>query len=132
MANKCLQKAVPHMASGGRVIFVSTGIAKATTVAAPYLLYGATKGAVEQMTRIMAKDLAAKGINVNAVAPGPTGTELFFEGKSEALVENIKKSSPFGRLGEPEDIANVVAFLSGKDSSWVAGQIIHVNGAAFV
>ncbi|KAJ0122387.1 short-chain dehydrogenase reductase [Diaporthe amygdali] len=126
------QKAVPHMASGGRVIFVSTGIAKATTVAAPYLLYGATKGAVEQMTRIMAKDLAAKGINVNAVAPGPTGTELFFEGKSEALVENIKKSSPFGRLGEPEDIANVVAFLSGKDSSWVAGQIIHVNGAACV
>lgn len=120
------------MAPGGRVIFVSTGIAKASTVAAPYLLYGATKGAVEQMTRVMAKDLAAKGINVNAVAPGPTGTELFFEGKSEALVEGIKKASPFGRLGEPEDIANVVAFLSGKDSAWVAGQIIHVNGAAFV
>ncbi|KAI3397169.1 hypothetical protein diail_11143 [Diaporthe ilicicola] len=126
------QKAVPHMAPGGRIIFVSTGIAKASTVAAPYLLYGATKGAVEQMTRVMAKDLAAKGINVNAVAPGPTGTELFFEGKSEALLEGIKKASPFGRLGEPEDIANVVAFLSGKDSAWVAGQIVHVNGAAFV
>lgn len=120
------------MTPGGRIIFVSTGIAKASTVAPPYLLYGATKGAVEQMTRIMAKDLAAKGINVNAVAPGPTGTELFFEGKSEAMLENIKKASPFGRLGEPEDIANVVAFLSGKDSAWVAGQVVHVNGAAFV
>ncbi|KAI7784310.1 short-chain dehydrogenase reductase [Diaporthe eres] len=126
------QKAAAHMSPGGRVIFVSTGIAKASTVAPPYLLYGATKGAVEQMTRIMAKDLAAKGISVNAVAPGPTGTELFFEGKSEAMLEGIKKASPFGRLGEPEDIANVVAFLSGKDSAWVAGQIVHVNGAAFV
>lgn len=120
------------MTAGGRIIFVSTGIAKASTVAPPYLLYGATKGAVEQMTRIMAKDLASRGINVNAVAPGPTGTELFFEGKSEAMLEGIKKASPFGRLGEPEDIANVVAFLSGKDSAWVAGQIVHVNGAAFV
>ncbi|POS75515.1 3-oxoacyl-(acyl-carrier protein) reductase [Diaporthe helianthi] len=126
------QKAAAHMAPGGRVIFVSTGVVKASIVAPSYLLYGATKGAVEQMTRIMAKDLAAKGINVNAVAPGPTGTELFFEGKSEAMVETIKRASPFGRLGEPDDIASVVAFLSGKDSAWVAGQVIHVNGASFV
>lgn len=98
----------------------------------PYLLYGATKGAIEQMTRIMAKDLAAKGINVNAVAPGPTATELFFEGKPEAMVEAITRASPFNQLGQPEDIAGVVAFLCGKDSGWVAGQVIHVNGAAFV
>lgn len=120
------------MARGGRIVFVSTGITRASTVVPPYTLYAMTKGAVEQMVRTMAKDLGAKGINVNAVAPGPTGTELFFEGKSEAMVEGIKKSSPFGRLGEPSDIAGVVAFLCGRDGSWVAGQIIHANGAAFV
>lgn len=120
------------MAPGGRVIFVSTGINRATTVAPPYTLYAATKGAVDQLVRTMAKDLASKGINVNAVAPGPTGTDLFFEGKSEALIEGIKKTSPFNRLGTPEEIANVVAFLSGQDSAWVAGQVIHTNGGAFV
>ena len=126
------QKAIPHIAPGGRIIFVSTGIAKNSAVLPPYLLYGATKGAIEQITRILAKDVAAKGINVNAVAPGPTATELFFEGKSEALVDTITKSSPFNRLGQPEDIAAVVAFLCGKDSGWIAGQVIHANGAAVV
>lgn len=120
------------MASGGRIIFISTGIVRSTTVAPPYTLYAATKGAVDQLVRTMAKDLAAKGISVNGVAPGPTGTDLFFQGKSEALLEGIKKSSPFNRLGEPQDIANVVAFLCGKDSAWVAGQVIHTNGAVFV
>lgn len=126
-----LQKAVPHISPGGRIIFLSTGIAKSTTVAPPYLLYGATKGAIEQMTRIMAKELASKGINVNAVAPGPTATELFFQGKSEGLVDIIKKASPFNRLGEPDDVAGVVAFLCGKDSGWIAGQVIQTNGGAF-
>ncbi|KAF3767243.1 NAD(P)-binding protein [Cryphonectria parasitica EP155] len=126
------QKAVPHMGPGGRIIFVSTGINRATTVMPPYTLYAATKGAIDQMTRTMAKDLASKGINVNAIAPGPTETELFMNGKSEALVEGIKKSSPFNRLGQPGDIANAVAFLCGQDSNWVAGQVLHTNGGAFV
>lgn len=82
--------------------------------------------------RTMAKDLGSKGIIVNGVAPGPTGTELFFEGKSEAMVEGIKKASPLNRLGEPDEIAKVVAFLASEESAWVAGQIVHVNGAAFV
>lgn len=120
------------MVPGGRIIFVSTGINRATTVAPPYTLYAATKGAIDQMVRTMAKDLAARGINVNAVAPGPTGTDLFLHGKSEAMIEGIKRSSLFNRLGEPQDIANVVAFLAGRDSAWVAGQVIHTNGAAFV
>lgn len=120
------------MSPGGRIVFISTGINRATTVAPPYTLYAATKGAVDQLVRTMAKDLGSKGINVNAVAPGPTGTDLFFAGKSEAMLEGIKKASPFHRLGEPDEIANVVAFLCGEDSAWVAGQVIHTNGAAFV
>lgn len=120
------------MAPGGRIIFVSTGINRATTVAPAYTLYAATKGAVDQLARTMAKDLGGKGINVNAVAPGPTGTEVLFEGKSEAMLQGIAKASPFGRLGEPAEIERVVSFLCGEDSAWVAGQVIHTNGAAFV
>ncbi|KAJ9132112.1 3-oxoacyl-(Acyl-carrier protein) reductase [Pleurostoma richardsiae] len=127
-----VQKALPHMAPGSRVIFVSTGIVHNSAVLPAYLLYGSTKGAVESMTKIMSKDLATKGISVNAIAPGPTATELFFNGKSEQLVNMIKSQSPFNRLGTPEDIANATAFLCGPDSSWVAGQVLLANGAAFV
>ncbi|POR37515.1 Tetrahydroxynaphthalene reductase [Tolypocladium paradoxum] len=116
------QKAVPHMPPGGRIIFVSTGVCHLSSVTPDYLLYAATKGAIEQMTRVMAKGLAAKGIAVNAVGPGPTATDFFFRGKSEAMIEGMKKANPFGRLGEPADVAGVVAFLCGKDSSWVSGQ----------
>ena len=84
------------------------------------------------MTRVMAKGLAAKGILVNAIAPGPTGTELFFKGKSQAMVDGIKGVSPLGKLGEPDEIAGVVDFLAGDSSSWISGQILGVNGAAFV
>lgn len=80
------------------------------------------------MTHVMAKDLARKGISVNAIAPGPTGTDLFYQGKSEAVLEGIKKFSPFNRIGTPEDIANCVAFLCSPDSSWMAGHIMKVNG----
>lgn len=84
------------------------------------------------MTRVMAKGLAAKGITVNAVGPGPTATELFFKGKSEDQIDALKKMNPFGRLGEPAEIANVVAFLAGHDSRWVSGQTYLVNGAMMV
>ncbi|EMR63282.1 hypothetical protein MGN70_005857 [Eutypa lata] len=126
------QKAVPHMPSGGRIIFVSTGIAHNSAVPPPYLLYASTKGAVEQMTRVMAKDLGKKGITVNCVAPGPTATELFFEGKSEAMVKGIASQSPFNRLGDPAEIAELAAFVAGPESRWVSGQVIGANGAAFV
>lgn len=80
------------------------------------------------MTRLMAKDLGRKGISVNAVAPGPTGTDLFYEGKSEQLLNTIRGWSPFNRIGEPDEIAEVIAFVSG--SRWVSGQVLKANGAA--
>lgn len=97
-------------------------------VSPPYLLYNSTKGAIEQMTRVLAKDLASKGINVNAVAPGPTATELFLKGKPEPVLKAISGNIPFGRLGEPDEIASTVAFLCSSASKWVTGQVIRVNG----
>ena len=120
------------MPAGGRIIFVSTGICHFSSVTPDYLLYAATKGAIEQMTRVMAKGLAVKDITVNAVGPGPTATELFLRGKPEAILEGMKKSNPFGRLGQPDDIAGVVAFFAGQDSKWVTGQTYLVNGGMMV
>ena len=116
------------MPPGGRVIFISTGITALSSVAPAYLLYASAKGAINQMARVMAKDLARKNIIVNAVAPGPTTTELFLKGKSEQVLNAVAGFSPFGRIGKPEEIANVIAFLCGEDSSWMSGQIVNVNG----
>lgn len=136
-----VQKAVPHMPSssssgggggGGRVIFMSTGVCTFSLVSPGYLLYAATKGAVDQMVRVLAKDLAPKGITVNAVAPGPTGTDMFLQGKSEQLLDTLRKQNPFGRFGEPEEIASVVAFVAGEESKWISGQTIRVNGGLMV
>ena len=116
------------MAPGSHIILFSTTLCAASTVTPNYLSYVTSKGAVEQMTRVMSKDLARKGISVNAVAPGPTGTDLFYNGKSEQLLNMIKGFSPYNRIAEPDEIASVVAFLSGQGSSWITGQIIRVNG----
>ncbi|KAJ5692800.1 hypothetical protein N7462_002223 [Penicillium macrosclerotiorum] len=123
------QKAARHMPPGGRIIFISTGVARNSRVVPEYLLYVSAKGAIEQMARVMAKDLARKGILVNAVAPGPTTTELFLNGKSEDVLKTVAGFSPFNRIGEPDEIAAVMAFLCGKDSSWISGQVVGVNGA---
>ncbi|OJJ01926.1 hypothetical protein ASPVEDRAFT_150675 [Aspergillus versicolor CBS 583.65] len=123
------QKAVKHIPPGGRIIFVSTSVIGLSNIAPPYLLYGSAKGAVEQMSRIMAKDLARNGILVNCIAPGPTTTGLFLEGKSDQVLKAVAGNSPFGRIGEPDEIANAVYFLCGKDSNWVSGQVLRVNGA---
>ncbi|KAI2610508.1 NAD(P)-binding protein [Hypoxylon sp. NC1633] len=120
------QAAVPHMPKGSHIIFMSSSVAVFSGVMPPYLLYNSTKGSIEQMTRVMSKDLARKGISVNAVAPGPTGTELFYRGKSEELLKAVANFSPYGRIGQPDEIAEAVVFLS--QSSWVSGQIIRVNG----
>ncbi|KAL8731621.1 MAG: hypothetical protein Q9166_003309 [cf. Caloplaca sp. 2 TL-2023] len=126
------QKAAPHMPPGSHVVLLSTSLCINSGITPNYLLYVTSKGAIEQMTRIMAKDVARKGICVNAIAPGPTGTELFYKGKSDELVNMIAGMSPFKRLGQPEEIADAIAFLCGSDSRWVAGQVLRVNGAAIV
>lgn len=126
------QAAAPHMPAGGRIILVSSGVTAYSAIPPPYLLYSSTKGTVEHMMRIMAKDLASKGILVNAVAPGPTGTDLFFVGKTDAQVEHVKAFSPFNRLAKPEEQAGVFASLCEDSMSWVSGQILRVNGAMTV
>lgn len=127
-----IQKTIPHMPEGGRIILVSTTQNFASTVSPPYFLYCATKGAVDQMTRCLAKDLAKKGITVNAVAPGPTGTDLFFEGKNEGVLKMIASLNPFNRIGEPDEVAGAFALLCTREARWINGQIIKVNGGQYV
>ena len=80
------------------------------------------------MGRVLAKDLGKQGINVNVVSPGPTATELFMKGKSEQVIKMIASTNPHNRIGEPEEIADVVGFLASGDARWVNGQNIRVNG----
>ena len=84
------------------------------------------------MTRVLAKDLGRKGIHVNCVSPGPTGTDMFFAGKSEELVSRIAAQTPAERLGTPEEVAGAVRFLVGEEAAWVNGQNIRVNGGMAV
>ncbi|KAJ9663176.1 hypothetical protein H2198_000937 [Neophaeococcomyces mojaviensis] len=127
-----VQKVIPYMPAGGKIVFVSTTQNFASTVTPPYMLYCATKGAIDQMTRVLAKDLAKKNINVNCVAPGPTGTDLFFEGKPEAVLKQIASLNPFNRIGEPDEVAAAFAFLCSPESRWVNGQVIKINGGQWV
>ena len=127
-----VQKALPHIPAGGRVVLISTSLCAVSAITPNYLLYASSKGAVEQMTRVLAKDLGTRGINVNAVAPGPTATELFYQGKSEELVKTIASWNPFKRIGEPVEIARAIAYLASEGGSWVNGQILRVNGGMTV
>lgn len=121
-----MREAARRLRDGGRIINLSTSIIGAYLPA--HGIYVATKAAVEGMTHVLAKELGARGITVNAVAPGPVATELFFAGRSEALIQRVIGDIPLGRLGQPDDIARIVSFLAGPESGWVNGQIIRANG----
>jgi 3-oxoacyl-[acyl-carrier protein] reductase len=121
-----LRLAATRMRQGGRIVNFSTSV---IGMALPgYAIYAGSKAAVETFTNIFAKELRGKGITVNAVAPGPTATELFLDGKPAELVERLAKAAPLERLGTPEDIAQTVAFLVGPQGEWVNGQTLRANG----
>ena len=121
------QLAAKKLRSGGALINFSTSV---TRLQLPtYGAYTASKGAVEAMTLILARELRGRDVTVNVVAPGPTATPLFFEGKSQELVDRIASQTPLERLGRPEDIAESVAFLAGP-ARWVNGQVLFANGGA--
>jgi 3-oxoacyl-[acyl-carrier protein] reductase len=118
------------MVPGGRIVLFSTSQCTFTTVTPNYLVYVASKGAIEQMVRLLSKDLARKGIMVNAVSPGPTATDLFLKGKSEQLLKTMAGLNPQNRIGQPEEIADIIGFLASPQSGWVSGQTIRANGGA--
>ena len=121
-----LGQAARTVSSGGRIIvFSSSVIAMAFPTYGPYI---ASKAGVEGLVRVLANEMRGRNITVNAVAPGPVATELFLTGKSEAQIDQLRKLSPLERLGQPEDIANVVSFLAGPDGGWINGQILRANG----
>jgi 3-oxoacyl-[acyl-carrier protein] reductase len=112
--------------SGGRIVNPSsTGVFNAHP---GYAIYSATKSAVEVFTRVPCKELKGQNITPNCVAPGATAMEQWLESKSEELLQTIATVSPLNRLGTPEDIAGLVAFLVSPQGEWVNGQVIRVNG----
>lgn len=121
------QQAARRLRPGGAIINFSSSVTK---FARPgYSAYAATKGAVDAITLILARELRGRDITVNAVAPGPTGTALFLDGKPQELLDRIASESPLDRIGAPNDIAEVVAFLAGP-ARWINGQVIYANGGA--
>jgi 3-oxoacyl-[acyl-carrier protein] reductase len=121
-----LAQAAQHVAAGGRIIaFSSSVLAKSFPTYGPYI---ASKAGVEGLVHVLANELRGRNITVNAVAPGPVGTDLFLEGKSEEQIAQLSKLAPLERLGQPEDIAAVVSLLAGPDGGWINSQVIRANG----
>ncbi len=121
-----LQEASGKLADNGIIINVSSSTVK--LMFPGYAIYSASKAAVEQMTRIFSKEIG-RGISVNAIAPGPTETELFLNGKSPEFIERLGAMNAYNRLAKPMDIAKIVMFLASDDSKWISGQVIGANGA---
>ncbi|MEG3629635.1 SDR family oxidoreductase [Streptomyces poriticola] len=119
------QQAARRVRAGGAIVNFSSSVTRLRFPA--YGAYAASKGAVEAMTLILARELRGKDITVNAVAPGPTATPLFLEGKDQATIDNLSRAAPLERLGTPQDIAEAVAFLAGP-ARWINGQVLYTNG----
>jgi len=121
-----LSQAARRIGAGGRIIvFSSSVVAKSFP---GYGAYIASKCGVEGLMHVLANELRGRNVTVNAIAPGPTGTDLFLKDKSTAQIEEFARMAPLERIGQPEDIAGVVAFLAGPDGAWVNAQVIRANG----
>lgn len=121
-----MAKAAESLGEGGRIIALSSSVLGKSFPG--YGAYIASKAGVEGLVRVLANELRGRNIAVNGVAPGPVGTDLFFEGKSEEQIQSIANLAPFERLGQPEEIADVVSFLAGPQGRWINGQILRANG----
>jgi 3-oxoacyl-[acyl-carrier protein] reductase len=121
-----LREASRRLRSGGRIINLSSSVVGLYQPA--YGVYAATKAGVEAMTHVLANELRGRNITVNAVAPGPTATALFLDGKPQEVIDHLSKLAPLERLGQPQDIAAAVAFLAGPDGAWINGQVLRANG----
>lgn len=121
-----LREAAKRLRDNGRIINFSSSVVG--LLQPTYGVYAATKAAIEAMTSVLAKELRGRAITVNAVAPGPTATDLFLKGKPQEVVDRLAKLAPLERLGQPTDIAATVAFLAGPDGAWINGQTLRANG----
>jgi len=121
-----LREAARRMRNGGRIVNFSSSV---IGLALPtYGLYSASKAAVDALTRVLSKELRGREITVNSIAPGPTATKLFLDGKTPEQIEHLAQLNPLGRLATPEDIANAVSFLMSPQGGWINGQVIRSNG----
>jgi 3-oxoacyl-[acyl-carrier protein] reductase len=121
-----MREAATRLADKGSIINFSTSVNR--IMLPTYGTYVATKAAVEQLTRVFSKEVGARGINVNSVSPGPTNTELFTKGKPQEVIDRLAALSPFNRIGEPDDIAQIVLFLASDEAKWINAQNIGSNG----
>ncbi len=121
-----LREAAKRLREGGRIINLSSSVVG--LYQPTYAVYAATKAGVEAMTHVFSKELRGRNITVNAIAPGPTATALFLDGKPQAVIDQLTKLAPLERLGQPDDIASAVAFLAGPDGAWINGQVLRANG----
>jgi 3-oxoacyl-[acyl-carrier protein] reductase len=121
------QQAARHIRPGGALVNITSSISRFSRPG--YSAYSASKGGVEAVTLTLAREMRGRDITVNAAAPGPIATELFLKGKPQSLIEAMESEIPLGRLGKPEDIAEIVAFLAGP-GRWINGQVLYANGGA--
>lgn len=122
-----LREAARRVRNGGRIITLSSSITQLRTPT--YGPYAASKAAQDMYASVLAKELGERQISVNAVAPGLVNTTLFTDGKTEQQIQGFIQRTPLGRLGEPEDIANVISALVSANAAWVSGQVVYANGA---